>query len=163
MAFEFQYLQTLLRSRADAADVVRLIGGDSSIIERNEYYGSVEFKQLGFDLVLQEAPWVLPPSKFTDAKELYVAGFHFHREGHEGYHQYKGDFPGGIEFNDSEGDVRRKLGQPVKTGGGGLIPVLKKPVPRWLRYAMNGAMVHFQLDANGKVEMVALEVENPGK
>src|SRR5262249_45336376 len=163
MTTDFDQLRSLLRRRSDDARVMDLIGGDPAIIERNEYYGSVEFKDAGVDLVLQESPWVLPPSEFTDPKQLYVAGFHFHRAGHEGYAQYQGGFPGGTAFDDSELDIRRKLGQPLKTGGGGTIPVLKKPVPRWLGYSLGDAMIHFQLDKSGKVEMVTLEVENPGR
>src|SRR5262249_53959519 len=153
----------LLRRRSDDPGVVGLIGSDPSIIERDEYYGSVEFKNNGVDLVFKEAPWVIPTSEISDPKDLYVCGFHFHRAGHEGSAQYQGDFPNGTAFDDSELEIRRKLGQPLKTGGGGISSVLKKPLQRWLRYSLGDAVIHFQLDDNSKVEMVTLEVENPNR
>jgi hypothetical protein len=161
MTFEFQDLQPLLRRRVDDSRVVELIGSDSSIIERDEYYGSVEFQNQGVELVLKEAPWVIPPREITDPKVLFVAGFHFHREGHEGYHEYSGHFPGGVTFNDDEDEVRHKLGNPLIIGGGGISSVLKKPLPRWIRYVIDGSFLGFQLDVNGKVEMATLFVEAP--
>lgn len=161
MATEFQQLRSLLGRPADDKAVVELIGHDASIIQRNEYYGSAEFRDLGVDVVFKEAPWVIPPADAKDISALYVSGFHFHRQGHEGFNEYPGRFPGSVGFNDSEADVRRKLGQPVKTGGGGISSVLRKPIPHWLRYAIGDAMIHFQLDVDGKVEMITLFVESP--
>jgi hypothetical protein len=163
MAFEFEQLRALLRRRSDDARVAGLIGGEASAIERDEYYGSIEFKTFGVDLVFKEAPWVLPPPEVGDPKDLYVWGFHFHREGHEGYAQYRGDFPAGTALGDSEADIRRKLGPPLKTGGGGVSSILKKPLLRWLRYSLGDSMIHFQLDGNDRVEMVTLEVESPDR
>jgi len=34
--------------------------------------------------------------------------------------------------------------------------VLKRPIPRWLRYSFGGATLHFQFDPNGRVEMATL-------
>jgi hypothetical protein len=161
MSFELQKLRPLLRRRSDDEGVVSLIGQDPSIIRRNEYYGSTEFRDLGVDLVFKEAPWVIPPKEITDPMALYVSGFHFHRQGHEGFNEYLGRFPANVEFNDSEADVRRKLGQPVNTGGGGFSNVLGKPIPRWLSYAIDDALIHFQLDVDGKLEMVTLFAEAP--
>ncbi len=161
MAIEFQQLQSLLRRRVDAAEVVDLIGPDSSIIERDEYYGSVEFRDQGFDLVLKEAAWVLPSTAMTDPKELIVVGFHFHREGHEGYRAYTGRLPSGVALNDSQQEIRRKLGQPFDTGGGGVSSVLKRPLPRWIKYIIGQVVIHFQFDSDDKVEMITLFAAAP--
>ena len=159
MDLDFQTLRSLLRRRADNVRVVELIGTDPSAIERDEFYGSVEFPSDGVECVFKEAPWVLSPSEITDNKALYVSGFHFHRAGHEGYQQYMGQFPGGVAFNDSEKEIRRKLGKPSSTGGGGMSSVLKKPIPRWLRYNTSQGIIRFQLDVDGTVQMVTLFVE----
>jgi hypothetical protein len=159
MTFEFQDLQLLLRRRVDDPKVVELIGSDPSIIKRDEYYGSVEFQNQGVELVLKEAPWVIPTTEITDPKDLFVAGFHFHREGHEGYHKYSGHFPGGVTLNDDEDQLRHKLGKPSTTGGGGFSSFLRTLLPRWSRYVIDESLLHFQFDVDDKVGMVTLFVE----
>ncbi len=161
MRFEFQQLPSLLRRRIDDGDVINLMSADASRLERDEYYGSLSFKNDGVELVLKEAPWVLPSAEITDSKALHVSAFHFHREGHEGYTEYKGAFPGVVVFNDSEADVRGKLGEPMNSGGGGFSKLLKKPIAHWLRYSIDGASLNFQFDADGKFEMATLFVEEP--
>jgi hypothetical protein len=113
------------------------------------------------ELVFREAPWVLPVEEISDPKSLYVSGFHFHRAGHEGYNEYLGQFPAEIVFNDMESDIRRKLGEPIKAGGGGISKILKRPIPKWLVYPLGNARLHVQFDADGKTELVTLFVENP--
>ena len=71
---------------------------------------------------------MLPRTEVTDPKTLHVGGFHFHREGHDGYSQYPGQFPGGVVFDDTESDVTRKLGPPLSVGGGGFSSLLNKAV-----------------------------------
>ena len=163
MRFDFQQLPPLLCRHVDDLSIVNLIGTDSSRLERDEYYGSVSFENDGVELVLKESPWVLPAAEITDSKALYVSGFHFHREGHDGYTEYKGVFPSGVAFNDSEAEVRHKLGDPLNSGGGGFSNLLKKPIPRWFRYRIDNAFLNFQFDTDGKVEMVTLFVEEPKK
>jgi hypothetical protein len=125
--------------------------------KRNEYYGSLEFKSDGVDVVFKEAPWVLPPEEVVDPKELYLAAFHLHREGHEGYSGYSGQLPNGVALDDPEDEVLRKIGLPHSSGGGGMSKLLKRPIPRWFRYALGDSFLHFQLDATGRVDMVTLE------
>lgn len=161
MALEFQQLLGLLRRRVDDPRVVGLIGADTSIINRDEYYGSVEFQDQGVELVLKEAPWVMPRDEFFDAKDLFVAGFHFHREGHDDYSEYLGHFPGGVVFGDEEEAVRHKMGEPSASGGGGLSQVLKGRLPHWVQYKFDNFLLRFQLDADSKVEMVTLFVKAP--
>jgi hypothetical protein len=161
MTLGFQHLLGLLRRRVDDPRVEGLIGADRSIIDRDEYYGSVEFQDQGVELVLKEAPWVIPPDEFSDAKDLFVAGFHFHREGHDDYNEYRGHLPGGVLFGDTEEAVCHKLGEPSASGGGGISQVLKSPMPRWVQYKIDDSLLRFQLDADSKVEMATLFVEAP--
>lgn len=160
MILEFERLRPLLRRRADDVEVTDLIGQDTSIIKRDEYYGSVEFRDIGIEFVFKEAPWVVPVTEIFDPKALHVCAFHFHREGHEGHSEYSGHLPGGVAFNDSEVEILRKLGRALSTGGGGMSSVLKRRVPRWLRYSIGDAILQFQLDGNGRMEMVTLYTED---
>jgi hypothetical protein len=158
---DFEHLQSLLRHRFDDVDVIDLIGPDPSIIQRDEYYGSVAFKDAGVELVFKEAPWVIQSSEIADSKAIYVSGFHFHRDGHDGYKEYLGRLAGGVRFSDSETEVRHKLGEPLDAGGGRVSSVLNEQIPRWLRYASGSAMTQIQLDAHGEVELVTLFSGNP--
>jgi hypothetical protein len=147
-----------LLSRSENDPQVRgFFGHAMSRIGRDEYYGSLEFKPEGVDVVFKEAPWVAPPEKVTDPKGLYVAAFHLHREGHEGYAGYSGQLPNGVALDDSEREALRKLGPPHSQGGGGMSKVLKKPIPRWFRYPLRDGFLHIQLDAESRIEMVTLD------
>ena len=163
MNFAFQHLRSPLRRRADDTDVLNLTRTDPSEIDRTAYYAFIKFEDHGVELVFNEAPWVLPESEISDPRELRICAFHFYRQAHNGYSEYQEQFPGGAAFNDSESDIRRKLGQPLEVGGGGLSSVLKRPIPFWLRYEIDDALLHFQLDAEGRVEMVTLKVRAPGR
>ena len=158
MKFEFEYLRSLLRRPLDDLPVLSFIGGDPSVVERDDYYGSVLFNDAGVDMVLNEAPFVLPAAEVTDPTKLYVCAFHFHRQGHEDFEQYGGELPGGVLFGESEADVRRRLGDPSKEGGGGTSPVLQRPIGRWIQYVLDhDALLHLQFDKLGTVEMVTLQ------
>ncbi len=161
MKLDFQHLLRLLRRRYDDPNVVGLIGADPAAINRDEYYGSVEFPDQGVEVVLKEAPWVIPPAEISDPKDLFVAGFHFHREGHDGYTEYTADFPGGVEFGDRVEEVRHKMGEPSASGGGGISHVLKRRLSRWIQYRIDDSFLRFQLDADDRVEMGTLFAESP--
>jgi hypothetical protein len=71
--FSFEQLVSLLgRSENDPA-VRNFFGHEISNIDRDEYYGSLEFKPEGVDVVFLEAPWVVPSEEITDPKVLYIA------------------------------------------------------------------------------------------
>jgi len=152
--FEFDKLIELLGRSEKDPEVKDFFGRQMSNIERDEFYGSLEFKPEGVDVVFQEAPWVIPSVAITDPKELYLAAFHLHRYGHEGYAEYSNRLPNGLALGDSEADVLRKMGQPLKKGGGGMSRVLNGRVPLWFWYPFRKAILHIQFDANGRVEMV---------
>jgi hypothetical protein len=152
--FEFKKIVNLLGRSENDSEVKSFFGRQMYDIERDEFYGSLEFKPEGVDVVFQEAPWVVPTEEITDPKELYLAAFHLHRDGHEGYAGYSNRLPNGLALSDSEVEVLRKMGQPVKTGGGGMSRVLKGTVPRWFLFPLGDAILHIQFDANGRVELV---------
>lgn len=156
--FELDKLVTLLRRSESDPEVRNFFGRYMSYIERNEYYGFLEFKPDGVAVVFNEAPWVVSPKEVTDPNELYLVAFHLYREGHEGYAGYAGRLPNGVVMGDSEAVVLRKMGQPSQRGGGNMMPVLNRPVAQWLRYPFADGTLRFQLDQNGCVEMATLSV-----
>jgi len=160
--YELNKLATLLRRSENNPEVKNFFGRYLSNIERNEYYGFLEFKPDGVAVVFNEAPWVMPPQEIKDPKELYLTAFHLYREGHEGYAEYSGQFPNDVRFGDSEAEVLRKMGQPRQRGGGNMMPVLHRPVAPWLRYPFGEATLRFQLDQNGRVEMATLSTPTSG-
>jgi hypothetical protein len=156
--FEFQKLVRLLRRSENDPHIRDFLGRQLSSIERNEYYGFLEFKPYGVAVVFNEAPWVISHKDIVDPKELYLVAFHLYREGHEGYAGYSERLPHGVVMGDSEADVLRKMGQPSQRGGGNMMPVVNRPVAKWLRYPIGDATLRFQLDQDGRVEMATLSV-----
>jgi len=158
MKFDFEKLPKFLRRRANEADVQALVECEPDKIERFEDVGFVAFQEHGVSVMFVEASRAIPKNEITDPKALYLSAFHLHRHNHEGHTQYSGKFPGGVAFGDSAAEVISKLGEPMATGGGGMSTVLKKPIPRWMRYPIGEACFQFQLDENMKVELVTLYV-----
>jgi hypothetical protein len=154
--FEIHDLVRLLRRSEKDSDVQNAFGQAISNIVRDEYYGSIELKNDGLEAVFKEATWMVPEAAVVDPKDLYLAAFHLHRDGHEGYSGYAGQLPNGVALGDPEGEVVRKMGQPAATGGGGMSSVLKRAIPRWLEYPIDDAYLHFQLAPDGRVEMASL-------
>ena len=155
--FGFEQLVSLL-GRSENDPVVRnFFGHEISNIDRDEYYGSLEFKPEGVGVVFMEAPWVVRPEKITAPKALCVAAFHLYREGHEGFSGYSGQLPSGVVLGDSEAELLRRMGEPIRIGGGGTSPVLKRPIPRWFWFAVGEAILHVQLDPTGRIDMATLQ------
>jgi hypothetical protein len=159
-ALAFQELPRLLRRPADDAAVLAVIGGRTAKIRRSAQIGYVARKSDGVSIMFKEAAWLVEPSKYRDPRALHVSAFHLHRDGHEGHSQYEGALPGGIAFGDRDDEIVRKLGQPEAKGGGGWLEELKMSIPHWLRYQLGDATLHLQVDAERRLEMVTLQVED---
>jgi hypothetical protein len=150
MKCDFHQLRSLLRKPVDDAAVLEFIGGDPAVVERDEYYGSVVFKDAGLELVLKEAAHVLRESEVTDPKRLYVCAVHLHRGGHEGFNQYAGELPGAVSFGDSETKVRQKLGAPSTVGGGGAVSM-------WTKYRLGPTdELHLRFDGSGRLQLATV-------
>lgn len=156
--FEFDKLVTLLSHSENDLGVTDFFGPEMANIKRDEYYGTLEFKSEGVGVVFQEAPWVVPQERIKDPKELYLAAFHLHTDRHEGFQGYACPMPNGIGFGDSEQEVLRKMGKPLRIGGGGTSRVTGGAVPRWFWYPLGEAILHVQFDPEGRVEMVTPRV-----
>jgi len=154
--FEFEKLVKLLGRSEKDQSTASFFGQAISNIKHDEYCGSLEFKSEGVDVVFQEAPWVIPSEQIYDPKELYLAAFHLHSSGHEGYQGYSGELPSALAFGDSDAEVLRKMGQPIKTGGG--MSRFIGAISRWSWYPIDDAILHLQFNSQGRVEMVTLRV-----
>jgi hypothetical protein len=119
-------------------------------------HGTLEFMLEGVEVVFQEAPWVVPPEMMSDTRELWLAAFHLHREGHDGFAGYSGNLPNGVALGDSETELLRKMGEPIKKGGGFIDRALKLPIPRWFCFALGEAILHLQLDPMGRIDMATI-------
>jgi len=150
-------LASLLRRPLNDDCLVAFLGTLIFKIKRSAYYGLVKLEDDGADVVFNEAPWVIPEAEIVDPKRLYLCAFHLHRRGHEGYSQYRGKLPNGVAFGDPKTDLLNKMGEPYATGGGGMSSVPPRlPIPRWLKYKLGEAVLHFQLDHADRIEMVTL-------
>lgn len=158
--FDLTTLINLLCHSENDPEVRKYFGKQMSNVRRDEYYGWLELKPEGVEVVFNEVPCVMPSGKFVDPKELYLIAFHLHRDGHEGYARYAGNLPNGVTFGDSESEVVRKLGEPLERGGGNIFPVLNRPVPNWSRYAVGDAALRFQFDQNRRLEMATVQQNN---
>jgi hypothetical protein len=154
-------LAELLGRPASDREVIELIGGDASVIERSEHLGYVVRKDLGISIMFAKAPYVLPSSQFSDADALHVSCFHLHREGHEGHAQYAGHIPERICFGDRLDDIVTKLGKPVAIGGGGVSAIVHEAVPRWMRYSFAASILQLELDAEDRMQMISLYLPDP--
>jgi len=155
--FGFEQLVSLLRLSENDARIRNFFGHEMSSIDRDEYYGTLEFKPEGVDVVFKEAPWVIPPEKISDPRELWLSSFHLYREGLDGFAGYSGKLPNGVALGDSETELLRKMGEPISKGGGYTDPVDKLPIPRWFCFALGEAILHFQLDPMGRIDMATLQ------
>lgn len=155
--FRFSTLaDLLLRSIRDP--MVQDVLGPLGTLRRSAYYGYLESRSDGFDVIFKEAVWVLQSGEFSDPKELYLSAFHFHRAGHDGHAGYPGDLPSGTAFGEAEAEIIRKLGTPPNRGGGVMSKVLKRILPIWIQYPYDNALLNFQFDEKDSLEMVTLHV-----
>lgn len=88
--FDFEKLVSLLGRSVNDPEVKTFFGGEIANIKRDEYYGSLEFKPDGVEVVFQEAPWVVPAEAIGNPHDLYLVAFHLHDEDHEGFQKYSG-------------------------------------------------------------------------
>ena len=156
--FSFEQLISLLGHSENDPVIRNFFQHELSNIDRDEYYGLLEFKPDGVDVVFKEAPWVVHSDRITDPKLLYLAAFHLYRGGYEGFAGYSGKLPNGVVLGDSETELLRKMGEPMRIGGGGMNPLMKRQIPRWFWFAVGEAILHFQLDSDGRIDMATLQM-----
>lgn len=117
-------------------------------------YDSPEFKQLGKRLNEKGSPTRIDTSCYLSYRN---AGISFHAEhdrnattifvylvADDRYQAFGGKLPRGLLAGDSQAKVRKRLGKPTKTGGGGTVPVLGK-MPIWDCYENDSysLMIHY--------------------
>jgi len=153
--FEFSNMQALLRCSVNDPKIQAFFGIDINAIERDEFYGSLEYKSEGVGVCFKCAEWLIPAAEITDPKIFHLCGFFLYSEGIEGFSRYSGQLPKGILWGDNEVNVISKLGKPDSRGGGhaGRLLTFIKP---WVGYTFGDAKLHFQFDTNSLVELVTL-------
>ncbi len=163
---DFETIEKLLGRSQHEPEVRKFFGMVISTITREEFYGSLEFKAEGIDVVFQEAPWVIPRRKSVIPKSYICLLSICTGMAMKDTTQYRGPLPYGLAFGDSEDDVLHKLGNPIRIGGGNVSHLLKRVVPRWFWYSLDPHILHVQFDTKGSVEMITPQVldllENKG-
>lgn len=146
-------IKLLGRSTEDKI-VISSLKGDLCRITRDEYYGSINYIDDGFDIVFQEEAWIFPDIHPKNEELLYISAFHLHREGHEGFRQFQGQLAGDLFFGCPFDEVLRKLGSPDVKGGEGSMMGIN--VPLWMKYFYDVFCVHCQFDVEKKLEMMTI-------
>ena len=154
-------MRKLLGLSIENDEVRACFGSAIASLTRDEYYGAVEFKNEGVEVVLKEAPWVLSPKEVINAEILHVAAFLLHGESHEGYHAFKGELPLAVAFGDTLEYIERTLGVPEKAGGGEFSKLFRSDVPQWIRYWQADHFIRFQFSSAHRLEMVSIFIEAP--
>lgn len=116
-------LRTLLGKAPESKEVVVLrkqLRSNPEVTHTNDgfYYS---WKEHGLELLFERGT--------VRAVFLYTAGA-------DEFKQYRGELPEGLHFSDTRRDVEKKLGEPKKRGGSGVIPV-------WVSYPEKGVTITY--------------------
>ena len=85
-----------------------------------------------------------------------VSTIFLYSEGTDGYHEFSGTIPEGINFEDSQVAIRRRLGPPSDCGGGDVIPGFGK-ARRWDRYDRAGYFLHVEyVDGGSSIRLLSM-------
>ena len=86
--------------------------------------------------------------------ERVVETIFLNRFGRNGYAQFPGKLPKGIEFGDPQARVRAALGKPTYSGRP--VPGLHGDSGNWDRYEHRHHRVHFSYSDDGRLELIML-------
>lgn len=153
MKFTLQNIMSLIGKSIQDRDVVDFFDGELDQIERDEYYGSLEYYPEGVDIVFQEA-WHVIPGR-SDG-ELILQSAHLHAEGHEKFSEYTGKLPKNIEFGDEYEVVLSKVRTIKKMGGNLFSSLVGEMIGKWITFEFDKIDVHCQFDLNGALIMVTI-------
>jgi hypothetical protein len=83
-----------------------------------------------------------------------------HSEGYDGYKQYEGAIPYGINFSYDKSKTHKKLGPPSKSGGERKLPDILKDIrgkiPRWDKWVFARYTLCIQYYDDGQIAMITL-------
>jgi hypothetical protein len=162
LSIELPELTNLLRQPMNSVQVRQFLGDDLYRVEREAFYGFVSSKDDGVSVMFKEAVWLIPAAEIDSQTDLYLCGFHFYREGVRGYSGYKGVLPNGVALGDPRKEIIKKMGAPLKVGGGGTAKILKNvttpegDMPFWIKYQVGKAEFHFTLDKEDRLEILTV-------
>lgn len=126
-------------SSAEVASFVAMIGGRPEVetIEDRSYW---ELKKAGIALVFNS--------------ESKLVALQFYRGGRDGYSEYKGILPDNLVFNDDRSAVHSRIGEPTKSGGGQVVPVIGGVSP-WDLFERENHSLHIEYSDTG-ISLVSL-------
>lgn len=115
----------------------------ASTIEDRQY---VEYPEGGLSIVASTGGNIV-------AIQLYAAGY-------QGYEQFKGAVPDHIAFSESRDSIRKRLGQPVASGGGGQSECFGE-IPQWDLFERNNYRLHIQYTHDGAaISLITLQTKS---
>ena len=84
---------------------------------------------------------------------------HLFSEGLDEKKEYHRGLPFSITFRDQQIDVAKKMDRPPEASGGGN-HWAGKVVPKWDKYCIDGALIHFQYSrVDGGVELITMMIQ----
>ena len=134
-----------------SCEVPGLFHGATVKVTRSSHLGFVELKDVGVTMIVHEAGMLFPQASGVGAKDLVVTAFHFYSNGADGYHQYGGTLPSGIQFGEDRRATRRKLGTPIDSGGGNFSPTLRQTIRSWDSYSYRDARFSLDFDTDSSL------------
>jgi len=154
--FSLESIAPLIGRSANDVLLLEFFGEELGRIERDEYYGALQYKKNGVDVVFQEACLV---DGAREDRELILIAFHLHAEGHEEFSQYRFSLPFDVNFGANWGDLISGF-DVVNSGGGIYSKALGGWIGRWFVVRSDNFDVHLQFDSKDCLVMVTLMLAN---
>jgi hypothetical protein len=136
--------EDLLRRPSDDSAVRDFIGGLGSpgTEVAREGESALDFPESGISMIV--------------GPDRRITAIQFFSSGRDGFRDFAGVLPLGLRFSQSRPEVRGRLGDPHRTGGGGSSH-LYRDVPRWDRYDWPSYSLHLEYAGEGEgISLVTL-------
>ncbi|WP_438017217.1 DUF6392 family protein [Sorangium sp. So ce315] len=87
-----------------------------------------------------------------------ISGIHLYSAGRDGYNEFAGCIPKGLQFSMSQEEVRRLMGQPLQSGDAVVDPIMGD-MPAWDKFDLGDYFVHVEyalaVDRIGLITLLA--------
>ncbi len=125
----------------------------------SEAGGYLALRRHGISIAAKDKKWATSYGliEANMPEEQFVAGIHFHCDGHEDYCGFAGVLWRDVRFGMHMHEVINLLGEPSKRGGGKSSSVINGFTPQWIKYLVDEYIeIHFQFGVSGALELVTL-------
>lgn len=121
-----------------------------------EYSGSIDFKELGFELVFQQASSVPKQAWRGSAvdQDMMLVAVHMHAKGHEGYEQFDGQLPMRLTWGMRMQEAIAVSEEPICAGAHSS-KLLSREF-RWLRYERDAIRVQCEFGGADRLVMISM-------